>query len=244
MALMAEVPEGRVSLKPAALRHLPDDRARRRARPPAGRPGTRTGGPGRRRPARVIDGAYHSPQLTHPDQWRPRSRRTSLGRRSSAPADDGAAPEAPTGSCWPVPRSRIPPLGVGTWAWGDKSMWGMGGYDSHSPSRLSATRGRPALKRGSSSSIRRRSTAAARASGSSDGCWRRTPVPWPRGHRDEVHALPVEGERQARSSRPPRQSLERLGCDPSTCTRSTAPSRFVRTTPWPRRSRSLTPRGW
>jgi aryl-alcohol dehydrogenase-like predicted oxidoreductase len=25
---------------------------------------------------------------------------------------------------------RIHPLGVGTWAWGDKSTWGMGGYDS------------------------------------------------------------------------------------------------------------------
>ena len=24
----------------------------------------------------------------------------------------------------------IPPLGLGTWAWGDKSTWGMGGYDS------------------------------------------------------------------------------------------------------------------
>jgi aryl-alcohol dehydrogenase-like predicted oxidoreductase len=24
----------------------------------------------------------------------------------------------------------IPPLGVGTWAWGDKNTWGMGGYDS------------------------------------------------------------------------------------------------------------------
>jgi aryl-alcohol dehydrogenase-like predicted oxidoreductase len=24
----------------------------------------------------------------------------------------------------------IPPLGVGTWAWGDKSVWGMGGYDT------------------------------------------------------------------------------------------------------------------
>jgi aryl-alcohol dehydrogenase-like predicted oxidoreductase len=24
----------------------------------------------------------------------------------------------------------IPPLGVGTWAWGDKGTWGMGGYDS------------------------------------------------------------------------------------------------------------------
>jgi aryl-alcohol dehydrogenase-like predicted oxidoreductase len=25
---------------------------------------------------------------------------------------------------------RIPPLGVGTWAWGDKGTWGMGGYDT------------------------------------------------------------------------------------------------------------------
>jgi aryl-alcohol dehydrogenase-like predicted oxidoreductase len=25
----------------------------------------------------------------------------------------------------------VPFLGVGTWAWGDKSVWGMGGYDSH-----------------------------------------------------------------------------------------------------------------
>lgn len=25
---------------------------------------------------------------------------------------------------------EIPPLGVGTWAWGDRSVWGMGGYDS------------------------------------------------------------------------------------------------------------------
>jgi len=24
----------------------------------------------------------------------------------------------------------IPLLGVGTWAWGDRSTWGMGGYDS------------------------------------------------------------------------------------------------------------------
>ena len=24
----------------------------------------------------------------------------------------------------------IPPLGVGTWAWGDESTWGMGGYDT------------------------------------------------------------------------------------------------------------------
>lgn len=27
-------------------------------------------------------------------------------------------------------KIALPPLGVGTWAWGDKSTWGMGGYDS------------------------------------------------------------------------------------------------------------------
>ena len=32
----------------------------------------------------------------------------------------------------PLPGSEIglPPMGVGTWAWGDRSTWGMGGYDS------------------------------------------------------------------------------------------------------------------
>ncbi|MEY2570425.1 MAG: hypothetical protein QOE63_775 [Acidimicrobiaceae bacterium] len=27
-------------------------------------------------------------------------------------------------------EAGIPPMGVGTWAWGDKSTWGMGGYDN------------------------------------------------------------------------------------------------------------------
>ncbi len=45
-----------------------------------------------------------------------------------------------TGPALPPPRASdriplagsdvaIPPLGVGTWAWGDKGTWGMGGYD-------------------------------------------------------------------------------------------------------------------
>jgi aryl-alcohol dehydrogenase-like predicted oxidoreductase len=24
----------------------------------------------------------------------------------------------------------VPPMGVGTWAWGDRATWGMGGYDT------------------------------------------------------------------------------------------------------------------
>ena len=31
------------------------------------------------------------------------------------------------------------PLGVGTWAWGDKATWGMGGYDADSVSTDLAT---------------------------------------------------------------------------------------------------------
>jgi aryl-alcohol dehydrogenase-like predicted oxidoreductase len=27
-------------------------------------------------------------------------------------------------------KVSIPPIGVGTWAWGDRSVWGMGGYDA------------------------------------------------------------------------------------------------------------------
>jgi len=30
----------------------------------------------------------------------------------------------------PGTNVAIPPLGLGTWAWGDKSTWGMGGYDA------------------------------------------------------------------------------------------------------------------
>jgi aryl-alcohol dehydrogenase-like predicted oxidoreductase len=43
---------------------------------------------------------------------------------------DVVAPQA--GDCITLAGSdvAVPPLGVGTWAWGDKGTWGMGGYDS------------------------------------------------------------------------------------------------------------------
>src|SRR5262249_40130590 len=33
--------------------------------------------------------------------------------------------------CIPLPGTdfKLPPLGLGTWAWGDKATWGMGDYD-------------------------------------------------------------------------------------------------------------------
>jgi aryl-alcohol dehydrogenase-like predicted oxidoreductase len=43
---------------------------------------------------------------------------------------DGAPPEAGDRVALAGSDVAIPPLGVGTWAWGDKSTWGMGGYDT------------------------------------------------------------------------------------------------------------------
>jgi aryl-alcohol dehydrogenase-like predicted oxidoreductase len=43
---------------------------------------------------------------------------------------DGAVPEAGDRIRLQGTEITVPPLGVGTWAWGDKGTWGMGGYDS------------------------------------------------------------------------------------------------------------------
>jgi aryl-alcohol dehydrogenase-like predicted oxidoreductase len=43
---------------------------------------------------------------------------------------DGAVPEAGDRIRLQGTDITVPPLGVGTWAWGDKGTWGMGGYDS------------------------------------------------------------------------------------------------------------------
>lgn len=40
-----------------------------------------------------------------------------------------AAPQATDRIALAGSDVAIPPLGVGTWAWGDKGVWGMGGYD-------------------------------------------------------------------------------------------------------------------
>jgi aryl-alcohol dehydrogenase-like predicted oxidoreductase len=41
-----------------------------------------------------------------------------------------AAPQAGDRIVFAGSEVSVPPLAVGTWAWGDKSTWGMGGYDS------------------------------------------------------------------------------------------------------------------
>jgi aryl-alcohol dehydrogenase-like predicted oxidoreductase len=43
---------------------------------------------------------------------------------------DDAAPQAEDRIELAGTDLTIPPLGVGTWAWGDKGTWGMGGYDT------------------------------------------------------------------------------------------------------------------
>src|SRR5215469_11868513 len=60
-----------------------------------------------------------------PDSVAPR-----VGRLLAGGVVTGAAPpEATDRIVLAGSDVAIPPLGVGTWAWGDKGVWGMGGYD-------------------------------------------------------------------------------------------------------------------
>ena len=129
-----------------------------RPRPARGRPGRgvpppslghgpRRGGHG---PAQRRDAA---PGASGPRD-RPAHRRDPRPARLPAHRDRGAAPRR-RGLLTPGPRPgpggrrigyvapmgtdghrlgassvSVPPLGVGTWAWGDRSTWGMGGYDA------------------------------------------------------------------------------------------------------------------
>ncbi len=52
-----------------------------------------------------------------------------MGGPGSEPVTDLAAPQASDRIALGGSDVTIPPLGVGTWAWGDKGTWGMGGYD-------------------------------------------------------------------------------------------------------------------
>ena len=79
----------------------------------------------------MIDGAYHSPQLTHAEQWRAavRAHLAWADAERAGPMTDDAPPQASDRITLAGSDVAIPPLGVGTWAWGDKGIWGMGGYD-------------------------------------------------------------------------------------------------------------------
>ena len=192
----------------------------------------------------VIEGAYHSPQLTHPDAWRARWGPTSHGRTSLGVVRDRrgtAAGERPhragrLGRHDPASRRRH--VGLGR-----KGAWGMGGYEQSLAERPPGCLGgqhrgrRRPLRHGRGLRGRRERAHRRQPAGRRPGCAGRG------HHRHEVHAEPVEAQR-ALGAALLRPALARSvrGSSPSTSTRSTVRFPCVRTTPWPRPSLRPTPR--
>ena len=75
----------------------------------------------------------------------------------------------------PGSTATLSPVGLGTWAWGDRSTWGMNGYDSQLRLRDHPRRVRASVAAASRCSTPPRCTATARASASSADCCARTP---------------------------------------------------------------------
>ena len=65
----------------------------------------------------------------------------------------------------------IPPLGVGTWAWGDRSTWGMGGYDTDLTRDSIQGAWDGSIDAGATFFDTAEVYGAGRASGSSGRCW-------------------------------------------------------------------------
>ncbi len=106
----------------------------------------------------------------------------------------------------------IPALGVGTWAWGDRSTWGMGGYDT----ALTSDTIREAWDASIDAGVTLFDTAEVYGGGESeriigDPAGRRPRPGRLGGGRHQVHALAVEAERPGRPPGSLRASLERLG---------------------------------
>ena len=95
----------------------------------------------------------------------------------------------------------IPPLGVGTWAWGDKGTWGMGGYDQS----LTEATIREAWEASIEAGVVLFDTAEVYGGGESERIIGRLlaadPAPGPGGHRHQVHAEPLEAERPLGAAR-------------------------------------------
>ena len=197
----------------------------------------------------VIPGAYHSPQLTHPEQWSA-AVEAHLEWAAASPVravtDTSHPPQASDRIALAGSDVSIPPLGVGTWAWGDKGTWGMGGYDQS----LTESTIREAWEASIEAGVVLFDTAEIYGRGESERIIGRLLAaepgrPGPGRHRLEVHAQPVEAERAlGTADLAPGTRSSGWGSSPSTCTRSTARPRCARTTPWPRPSRRRTPRVW
>lgn len=135
----------------------------------------------------------------------------------------GFAGRAVTGATPPQATDRIilagsdvaiPPLGVGTWAWGDKGVWGMGGYDQS----LTESTIHDAWEASIEAGVVFFDTAEVYGSGESERIIGRLLASDPTVRSSVVIATkfmpsPWKVNVHARLLSAARQSLERLGCD-------------------------------
>ena len=128
-------------------------------------------------------------------------------------------------------------------AWGDKGTWGMGGYDQSLTGRASRRPGLPAgvvlfdtAEIGTEAVKKRAHHLGALLAAD--------PAVRNRGHRDQVHAEPMEVQRCTLrcSRRPSRNSCQWLGIDAIDLYQIMARFRCAPTTHWLRHWRPRTPR--
>ena len=124
-------------LRPEGARHGPRQPGRSRA-PRSGSARTSTSPSHRPRPVKVGDRVRVIPAHVDPTvsrhethvRRRRRGRARDLACRSAGLVTGYGAGMSPDSHLLAGTDVSIPLLGVGTWAWGDRSTWGMGGYDS------------------------------------------------------------------------------------------------------------------
>jgi|HubBroStandDraft_6_1064221.scaffolds.fasta_scaffold02679_6 aryl-alcohol dehydrogenase-like predicted oxidoreductase len=138
-----------------------------------------------------------------------------VGRGFAGPAVTGATPPQATDRIILAGSDvAIPPLGVGTWAWGDKGVWGMGGYDQS----LTESTIHDAWEASIEAGVVFFDTAEVYGSGESERIIGRLLASDPTVRSSVVIATkfmpsPWKVNVHARLLSAARQSLERLGCD-------------------------------
>jgi aryl-alcohol dehydrogenase-like predicted oxidoreductase len=136
----------------------------------------------------------------------------------------------------------VPALGVGTWAWGDRSTWGMGGYDTDLTRETIAEAWTASIDAG----VTLFDTAEVYGGGESERILGSLLAADPGRAASVVVAtkfMPSPWKLQVRGSllASLRASLDRLGL---ASTRFTVPSASVPTRPWPTRWPPPTRPGW
>jgi aryl-alcohol dehydrogenase-like predicted oxidoreductase len=138
-----------------------------------------------------------------------------VGRGFAGPAVTGPTPPQATDRIILAGSDvAIPPLGVGTWAWGDKGVWGMGGYDQS----LTESTIHDAWEASIEAGVVFFDTAEVYGSGESERIIGRLLASDPTVRSSVVIATkfmpsPWKVNVHARLLSAARQSLERLGCD-------------------------------